>query len=74
MCLSLATLEGDEAFDVSMLGAADEVMQERICDDELILINGTKARTAASIILRYACCVVVLWGPRGNMIGYWRAH
>lgn len=26
--------------------------QERICDDELIIIKGTKARTAASMILR----------------------
>merc|ERR1711913_271870 len=29
-----------------------EVSQERISDDELILIKGTKARTASSIILR----------------------
>ena len=35
-----------------MLGAADEVAQERVCDDELIVIRGTKARTAASLILR----------------------
>jgi T-complex protein 1 subunit alpha len=28
------------------------VSQERICDDELIIVRGTKARTAASIILR----------------------
>jgi len=36
------------------LGAADEVAQERICDDELILIKGPKGRSAASIILRGA--------------------
>ncbi|KAK6737505.1 hypothetical protein RB195_019921 [Necator americanus] len=51
---SLATLEGDEAFDPSLLGHADEVVQERISDDELILIKGPKARTASSIILRGA--------------------
>lgn len=51
---SLATLEGGEEFDASMLGAAEEVVQERISDEELILIKGTKARTAASIILRGA--------------------
>jgi len=34
------------------LGEAAEVSQERICDDELIMVKGTKARTAASIILR----------------------
>ena len=35
-----------------MLGEAAEVAKERISDDELILIKGTKARTASSIILR----------------------
>ncbi|OZC11262.1 T-complex protein 1, alpha subunit [Onchocerca flexuosa] len=49
---SLATLEGAEAFEASQLGAADEVVQERISDDELILIKGPKARTSSSIILR----------------------
>lgn len=51
---SLATLEGDEQFDSSLLGAAEEVVQERISDDELILIKEPKVRTAASIILRGA--------------------
>ncbi|EJD75307.1 T-complex protein 1 subunit alpha [Loa loa] len=49
---SLATLEGAEAFEASQLGIADEVVQERISDDELILIKGPKARTSSSIILR----------------------
>jgi T-complex protein 1 subunit alpha len=49
---SLANLEGEESFEASMLGAADEVSQTRISDDELILIKGPKARTASSIILR----------------------
>ena len=31
---------------------AVQVSQERISDDELIMIKGTKARTASSIILR----------------------
>ncbi|VDD91912.1 unnamed protein product [Enterobius vermicularis] len=51
---SLATLEGEEGFDVALLGFAEEVVQERISDDELILIKGTKARTSSSIILRGA--------------------
>jgi len=51
---TLANLEGEETFDASMLGNAEEVIQERISDDELILIKGPKARTAASIILRAA--------------------
>ncbi len=49
---SLANLEGEESFEASMLGEAATVAQERICDDELIIIRGPKARTAASIILR----------------------
>uniref|UniRef100_A0A0N5ATW5 T-complex protein 1 subunit alpha n=1 Tax=Syphacia muris TaxID=451379 RepID=A0A0N5ATW5_9BILA len=51
---SMATLEGEEAFEASLLGSAEEVVQERICDDELILIKGPKARTSSSIILRGA--------------------
>jgi len=49
---SLANVEGEETFEASFLGEATEVAQERISDDELIFIKGTKARTAASIILR----------------------
>merc|ERR1711934_73002 len=49
---SLANLDGEESFEASYLGEAAEVSQERICDDELIMVKGTKARTAASIILR----------------------
>lgn len=51
---TLANLEGEETFEAVMLGQAEEVVQERICDDELILIKNTKARTSASIILRGA--------------------
>ncbi|KAJ8985326.1 hypothetical protein NQ317_008356 [Molorchus minor] len=49
---SLTNMEGEEAFDSNMVGEAAEVVQERISDDELIVIKGPKARTAASIILR----------------------
>lgn len=51
---SLANLEGEETFEPSYLGTADEVVQERIADDELILIKGTKVVSSASIILRGA--------------------
>lgn len=54
MVSSLANLEGDESFDASMLGQAEEVSQERFGDNECILITGTKANPAASIILRGA--------------------
>jgi T-complex protein 1 subunit alpha len=56
---SLATLEGDEAYESSFLGHAEEVVQERISDEELILIKGPKSRSAASIILR---------GPNDTML------
>lgn len=39
VCSNLANLEGEETFEASMLGQAEEVVQERICDDELILIK-----------------------------------
>jgi len=51
---SLANLEGEETFEASYLGTADEVVQERISDDELILIKGTKAVSSSSIVLRGA--------------------
>jgi len=54
LCVSLANMDGDEVFDQSLLGMAEEVSQERICDDELVIIRGCKSRTAASIILRGA--------------------
>ncbi|XP_059610118.1 T-complex protein 1 subunit alpha [Phlebotomus argentipes] len=49
---SLTNMEGEESFEPSMVGEANEVSQEFISDDELILIKGPKARTASSIILR----------------------
>ncbi|KAI9508482.1 T-complex protein 1 [Russula earlei] len=51
---SLVNLEGEETFEASYLGTAEEVVQERISDDELILIKGTKVVNSASIILRGA--------------------
>jgi T-complex protein 1 subunit alpha len=46
---TLSDLNGDEKFEASYLGHADEVVQERISDDECILV---KVHTSASIILR----------------------
>ncbi|KAK1803771.1 hypothetical protein P4O66_020786 [Electrophorus voltai] len=54
ICSSLSNLEGEETFEAAMLGQAEEVVQDRVCDDELILIKNTKARTSASIVLRGA--------------------
>lgn len=49
---TLSDLNGDERFEPSSLGHAEEVVQERISDDECILVKGTKAFSSASIILR----------------------
>ena len=49
---NMANIEGEETFEASSLGHAEEVIQERISDDELILVKGPKARSAASIIIR----------------------
>lgn len=51
---SLTNLDGDETFEASSLGSAEEVVQERISDDELILVKGTKTVNSSSIILRGA--------------------
>ena len=51
---TLTNLEGEETFEVAYLGSAEEVVQERISDDELILVKGTKVVSSSSIILRGA--------------------
>ena len=51
---SLANLEGEETFEPGYLGTAEEVVQERISDDELILVKGTKVVSSSSVILRGA--------------------
>lgn len=49
---TLSDLNGDEKFEPSYLGYAEEVVQERISDDECILVKGTKTLSSASIVLR----------------------
>ena len=49
---TLANLEGEETYETSYLGYAEEVCVERISDDECILVKGTKSASCASIILR----------------------
>lgn len=50
----MSNLEGEETFEASYLGAAEEVVQEKISDDECILVKGMKVHNSASIILRGA--------------------
>jgi len=53
---SLATLEGEEAFDADCIGFAEAVTQERVADDEMIYIRGTKSKKSGSIVLRGPSC------------------
>jgi T-complex protein 1 subunit alpha len=49
---NLSNMEGEETFESSYLGSAEEVTQEKYSDDECILIRKPKKHSAASIILR----------------------
>lgn len=51
---TLANLDGDESFEASSLGTAEEVVQSRVGDDELILVKGTKVVSSSSVVLRGA--------------------
>lgn len=51
---TFADMEGEETFDPSLLGHADEVVEEHVADDDVIMIKGTKTTSAVSLILRGA--------------------
>lgn len=52
--LTMATLDGDEAFDSANLGQADEVSEQRVGDNDFIFIKGCSQAKAATILLRGA--------------------
>merc|ERR1719295_882350 len=52
--LSMATMEGDEAFDAKAVGEAEEVVDKRVGDNDFIFVNGCKATKACTILLRGA--------------------
>lgn len=52
MLSTLSNLNGDEVFEASALGHADEVEQVTIGDNECIVVKGTKVHSSSSIILR----------------------
>lgn len=52
LLLSLSNMDGNESFDASSLGEAEVVAQERVSDNELIVIRSPKNHNSASIILR----------------------
>lgn len=52
--LTFADMEGGETFDSSLLGNAEEVVEERVSDDDVILIKGAKSSRVVSEHLH--CC------------------
>ncbi|KAL8452975.1 hypothetical protein Emag_002061 [Eimeria magna] len=54
VCLTLATLEGDEVLDPAALGTCTEVCEERVGDWDYLFFRGCKTSKAATIILRGA--------------------
>eukprot|EP00798_Chlamydomonas_sp_ICE-L_P006221 gene6221-2838_t len=52
--LTMADMEGNETFDVSCLGMAEDVAEERVSDDALMTFKGCKFSKAATILLRGA--------------------
>mmetsp|Transcript_27851 Transcript_27851/g.64244 ORF Transcript_27851/g.64244 Transcript_27851/m.64244 type:complete len:551 (+) Transcript_27851:17-1669(+) len=52
--LSMATMEGEEQFDLSALGTCEEVVETRVGDNEMLVFKGTKGQRACSLLLRGA--------------------
>merc|ERR1719472_709659 len=54
LLITFADMEGNESFTPEMLGVADEVIEERIADDDHLIIKGGKTQSACSVLLRGA--------------------
>jgi len=52
--VTLADLDGNETFDPACLGEAEEVVESRVGDGEMLYIKGTKKSAATTIVLRGA--------------------
>merc|ERR1719263_931399 len=52
LMITMADMEGNESFDPSMLGHAEEVIEERIADDDHLIIRGGKTQRCCSVLLR----------------------
>lgn len=48
---TFADMEGEETFEPSHLGYADEVVEERIADDDVVMIKGSKTTSAVSDVV-----------------------
>ena len=68
---TFADMEGEESFDSSLLGYADEVVEERIADDDVILIKGTKTTSAVSNLFYFEfgfSLYIYIWAIFCNLI------
>jgi len=54
LILTMATLEGDEAFDAKALGSAEEVLEKRVGDNDFTFLKGCPGHRASTILLRGA--------------------
>jgi T-complex protein 1 subunit alpha len=54
LMITLSDMEGNEVFDASSLGIAEEVIEERIADDDHLIIKGGKTQRCCSVLLRGA--------------------
>jgi T-complex protein 1 subunit alpha len=52
--LTFGDMEGNESFDASLLGSAAEVREERVCDDDSIVVRGCGGGACATLLLRGA--------------------
>jgi len=52
--VTLADTEGNETFDPACLGHADSVTEERVGDNELLYVRGTRSTKATTVVLRGA--------------------
>lgn len=56
-------MEGEETFESSLLGYADEVVEERIADDDVIMIKGAKTTSAVSDFVQAQAVVKLTFEP-----------
>lgn len=54
LLLTMANMEGEESFDEKYLGKAEEVVEQRVGDNDFIFIKGCQATKATTILLRGA--------------------
>jgi len=52
--LTMAGLEGEEVFDPSCLGSAEQVVEKRVGDNDFIFVKGCSASKACTMLLRGA--------------------